>query len=126
VQKYNFIPVCFLCAGRFGSFDFAPAVGLCGWGKGKCAKCARARNFQKCEAGAFSFFFVPRCLSAKVGQVATEMSTENCRLTITPNGGLMKDFFEGIRNHNLIYTYTVYYLHTLSITNQNPSKKSFI
>ena len=29
-------------------------------GKGKCAKCARARNFQKCEARAFSFFlFVP-------------------------------------------------------------------
>jgi hypothetical protein len=69
-----------LFAGWFGSFDFAPAVGLLTtylffngvrdslrlivWlgAKANVPNSVGKRNFQKCEGGGFLFsFFVPRC-----------------------------------------------------------------
>jgi len=49
-----------LCAGWFGSFGFAPAVGLCGWGQRQMCQTAVAKEiFKNAKRGLFLSFLSP-------------------------------------------------------------------
>jgi len=56
-----FVSCFFLWVGRFGSFDFAPAVGFCGWGQRQMCQIAVAKEiFKNAKRGLFFFLFCPR------------------------------------------------------------------